>query len=251
MTGAILGGSSVQQAARLQIIIIFMISSSTALASIMTTFSTIAITVDWQHRIRTDRIYENDHVVWRVKDWSVKGVGQGFTRLTTGWRGWRSWQGMGKEKVSEVTGERRPLLGWEVLRELDYVSFWLLCFAFFFFVEGLLLCFGLLYWAQRITRHNAVLTVHYLDKFRWKLHHDECAAYQSKPLTYCRDQSVWEKCLGGWPSWYNKARGVNNTTLFVWGWKVISTINWQTDIALKDMSSSVIRFLFLYFVRVY
>lgn len=113
MTGAILGGSSVQEAARLQIIIIFMISSSTALASILTTFSAIAMTVDWQHRIRTDRIYENDRVVWRAKDWSAKRIGQGYTRLTTGWKGWMSWvqRGMGREKVPEVSEERRPLLG--------------------------------------------------------------------------------------------------------------------------------------------
>jgi len=113
MTGAILGGSSVHEAARLQIILIFMISSSTALASILTTFSVIAMTVDCQHRIRTDRIYGNDRVVRRAKDWSAKRIGQGFTRLTTGWKGCMSWvqQGMGREKVSEVAGERRPLLG--------------------------------------------------------------------------------------------------------------------------------------------
>ncbi|KAJ3563823.1 hypothetical protein NP233_g8688 [Leucocoprinus birnbaumii] len=56
MTGAILGGSSVQQAARLQMIIMFMISAATTLASILVTFSVICVLVDFDHRIRTDRI---------------------------------------------------------------------------------------------------------------------------------------------------------------------------------------------------
>ncbi len=113
MTGAILGGSSVQEAARLQIVIVFMISSATALASILTTFSVIAMTVDCQHRIRTDRIYENNNMVWRAKDWSVGRVRQGYTRLNASWKGWLNWVqgGMGKEKVSDIHGERRPLLG--------------------------------------------------------------------------------------------------------------------------------------------
>lgn len=112
MTGAILGGSSVQQAARLQMIIVFMISSSTTLASILTTFSCVAMTVDRQHRIRTDRIYEQKHGVWRAKDWGIMKVGNGFARIGKIWTGWldRIQQGMGKEKIVD-RGERRPLLG--------------------------------------------------------------------------------------------------------------------------------------------
>ncbi|XP_006459590.1 hypothetical protein AGABI2DRAFT_184217 [Agaricus bisporus var. bisporus H97] len=66
MTGAILGGSSVQQAARLQMIIIFMISSSTTLATVFTTFSCIAVIVDAKHRIRCDRIIDNSSKEVRV-----------------------------------------------------------------------------------------------------------------------------------------------------------------------------------------
>lgn len=69
MTGAILGGSSVTQAARLQMIIMFMISSSTALASIFTTISVIAITVDREHRVRGDRIDERKFILWRMREW--------------------------------------------------------------------------------------------------------------------------------------------------------------------------------------
>jgi len=68
MTGAILGGSSVQQAARLQMVIMFMISSSTALASILTTGFALAVVVDNEHRIRSDRIDSRKHVVYRTRD---------------------------------------------------------------------------------------------------------------------------------------------------------------------------------------
>ena len=74
MTGAILGGSSVQQAAMLQMIITFMISASTALASIFTTIAVIAVTVDGQHRVRPDRIYEGVHGLWKAREHGSKAM---------------------------------------------------------------------------------------------------------------------------------------------------------------------------------
>ena len=71
MTGAILGGSSVQQAAKLQIIITFMIAASTALASVLITLTTILVVVDLEHRIRIDRIDARRPIIYRVKDWKV------------------------------------------------------------------------------------------------------------------------------------------------------------------------------------
>ena len=65
MTGAILGGISVEQAAKLQMIIMFMICSSTVLAAIFTTFSVISVVVDGEHRIRDDRIDERTYALWR------------------------------------------------------------------------------------------------------------------------------------------------------------------------------------------
>jgi len=112
MTGAILGGSSVQQAARLQMIIVFMISASTTLASIFTTFSVITMTVDGQHMIRTDRIDEKKHGIWRVKDRGAENTRRGLVRMIQVSKRCLGWvqEGMGKEKVGEY-GERRPLLG--------------------------------------------------------------------------------------------------------------------------------------------
>lgn len=68
MTGAILGGSSVQQAARLQIIIMFMISSVTALSSILSTIFALLSVIDAEHRIRSDRIDNRPHAVWRARN---------------------------------------------------------------------------------------------------------------------------------------------------------------------------------------
>ena len=58
MTGAILGGSSVQQAAKMQMIIMFMITASTTMATIFTTFSAMLVAVDNEHRIRGERIID-------------------------------------------------------------------------------------------------------------------------------------------------------------------------------------------------
>ncbi|CCL98639.1 uncharacterized protein FIBRA_00641 [Fibroporia radiculosa] len=74
MTGAILGGSSVEQAARLQMVIMFMISSATALASIVTTILALSVVVDSEHRVRSDRIDSREHAVWRARTWLVSAI---------------------------------------------------------------------------------------------------------------------------------------------------------------------------------
>ncbi|KAJ3516571.1 hypothetical protein NLJ89_g1037 [Agrocybe chaxingu] len=88
MTGAILGGSSVQQAARLQMIIMFMITASTTLASVFTTFAAFAVTVDHHHRIRSDRIEQPDRGWLSVTQSSWKWSHQSVRRylLTWGWK---------------------------------------------------------------------------------------------------------------------------------------------------------------------
>lgn len=81
MTGAILGGSSVQQAARLQMVIMFMISASAALASIAITLFTLLVVVDSEHRIRSERIDKHDHFVWRARDRAISRVMRGVKGL--------------------------------------------------------------------------------------------------------------------------------------------------------------------------
>jgi len=82
MTGAILGGSSVEQAARLQMVIMFMISASTALAAMVSITFVLTTVVDMDHRIRDDRIYNNKHLVWRTKDRAVDALVGSLKRVT-------------------------------------------------------------------------------------------------------------------------------------------------------------------------
>ena len=107
MTGAILGGSSVEQAARLQMVIMFMISSCTALSSIVTTILALGVIVDNEHRVRADRIDVRPHAVWRARNALVakvveraKAVGDqvrtkarpALTRMDSSYRSGRSYQ---------------------------------------------------------------------------------------------------------------------------------------------------------------
>lgn len=81
MTGAILGGSSVEYAARLQVIIIFMISASTTLAAIVATGAALAVVVDSEHRVREDRMDGRPHIVYRATEWVGEQVVGGVKRV--------------------------------------------------------------------------------------------------------------------------------------------------------------------------
>ena len=87
MTGAILGGSSVHQAAKLQMIIMFMITANIVLASVFITFIAIIMVIDHEHRIRSDRIDNKKPVIYRVKDWNVGELSAGLSKsFNSGWR---------------------------------------------------------------------------------------------------------------------------------------------------------------------
>lgn len=108
MTGAILGGSSVEQAARLQMVIMFMISSSAALSSIIVTALTLGIVVDSEHRVRIDRIDTRQHAVWRARSWVVDKIVEGAK--TTGTKVAHVFN-FGKNEDDVQDGERQQLLG--------------------------------------------------------------------------------------------------------------------------------------------
>jgi len=74
MTGAILGGADVGQAARLQMIIMFMISASSVLACIVVTLFTLYVCVDSEHRIRSDRIHKRPHAFCRASSDCIRAV---------------------------------------------------------------------------------------------------------------------------------------------------------------------------------
>lgn len=107
MTGAILGGSSVQQAAKMQMIIMFMISASTALASIFTTAYAISVVVDDEHRIRTDRIHSEPLALWRARSTLIEYMNGSVQRGYLWVRGWRSRMGNAVQEESEMLLETR------------------------------------------------------------------------------------------------------------------------------------------------
>ena len=74
MTGAILGGADVHQAARLQMIIIFMISASSALSCMIITLFTLYVCVDSEHRIRSDRIHTRPHPFRRASSAAIRAI---------------------------------------------------------------------------------------------------------------------------------------------------------------------------------
>ncbi|CDZ97197.1 Conserved hypothetical protein CHP00245 [Phaffia rhodozyma] len=91
MTGAIIGGSSVEQAAKLQMILMFMISASSALSVLAAMIFTFSVVFDPQHRIRDDRIYSSESVL----SGGIRSVGK------IGVLGWKSIKNLGGK-------ERRP-----------------------------------------------------------------------------------------------------------------------------------------------
>ncbi|TYJ54427.1 hypothetical protein B9479_004937 [Cryptococcus floricola] len=102
MTGAIVGGKSVEQAARLQMIIMFMISASSALCTLIALFFSLSTLVDGCVRIRSDRLTSEAPLLYRwrneagAKMWKVvKRVGGAVT---------------GKKRESGTEEERRGLL---------------------------------------------------------------------------------------------------------------------------------------------
>jgi len=109
MTGAILGGSSVQQAAMLQMVIMFMICAASALSCIITTVLALTITVDEEHRIRRDRIDAREHAIWRASHWMLSRLSHSvrmmFSRMTC-----RRGKSNGRAEDGDE-GERQRLLG--------------------------------------------------------------------------------------------------------------------------------------------
>ncbi|ORY25362.1 hypothetical protein BCR39DRAFT_544483 [Naematelia encephala] len=90
MTGAIVGGKSVEQAARLQMIIMFMISASSALCTLAALFFSLNTIVDTRHRIRPDRIDSRKPAFYRWRD-------NATSKLWRQIKGLRCW-GPGRDK---------------------------------------------------------------------------------------------------------------------------------------------------------
>jgi len=84
MTGSILGGATVTQAARLQMIIMFMLSASVTLASIVATACALAVVVDSHHRVRADRIDSSGFILYKLWNRFFVNVGHSMSSGLTG-----------------------------------------------------------------------------------------------------------------------------------------------------------------------
>ena len=71
---AILDGTDVEQAVRLQMIIISMISASNALSCIVATYLALLVCVDSERRIRLDRIDARPHWICRAFNGAIEAV---------------------------------------------------------------------------------------------------------------------------------------------------------------------------------
>lgn len=97
MTGAIVGGKSVEQAAKLQMIIMFVISASSALCTLFSLWFACTTVVDNKHRIRPDRIDSREPALYRWRDRNLDKL----------WRWIKSWRCFGERGTAE---ERQGLL---------------------------------------------------------------------------------------------------------------------------------------------
>lgn len=98
-----------QQAARLQMIIMFMIAASSALSCIIATFFALSVCVDSEHRIRSDRIESPPHLLRDAGSDALQAI-VGATRST--WA--RLVEKVKQPQDSSIRGtdsERTPLLG--------------------------------------------------------------------------------------------------------------------------------------------
>lgn len=82
MTGAIVGGKSVEQAAKLQMLIMFIISASSALCTLFALGFACTTVVDGKHRIRPDLIDSRKPGFYRWRD----GVAEKLLRWFKGFR---------------------------------------------------------------------------------------------------------------------------------------------------------------------
>lgn len=110
MTGALLGGAPVQQAARLQMVIMFMIAAASALAAILVTGGALLTVVDTEHRVRAERVDARKHLVWRGRERAWAGICQAGTRVKEGVKGLFGGK-RARDGEARENGERDGLLG--------------------------------------------------------------------------------------------------------------------------------------------
>lgn len=104
LTGAILGGKSVTQAAMLQMIIMFMIAASSFLCVCATLVFALSTLVDASHRVRMDRLDSRKPLLYRWRDEAGSKLWKGMKAAG------RKVTGKGGRAESGTEEERRGLL---------------------------------------------------------------------------------------------------------------------------------------------
>lgn len=84
------------------VVIMFSITASTALGSIISTILCLGVVIDSQHRIRDDRIDSREHLIWRTRDRIVMSIATDIGRL---------WDKLWNRNSEESDEETRRLLG--------------------------------------------------------------------------------------------------------------------------------------------
>lgn len=79
-------------------VIIFMLSASVALASIVATVIALSIVVDSEHRIRVDKIDSGMFVLWRMRKRMTDGIGRWASSV---WEARKAMSWKGKVRLEE------------------------------------------------------------------------------------------------------------------------------------------------------
>ena len=119
MTGALLGGAPVQQAARLQMVIMFMITASAAIAAVAICVGMVSVVVDAEGRVRNERVRAkgvrgNGRFVRSVQQWmgsliaGIRRILSDLARVVG-----RGREDMDRLRDNEAAVEYEPLLGAE------------------------------------------------------------------------------------------------------------------------------------------
>lgn len=110
MTGQILGGTNPAQAARYQMLVMFLIAATTGTGSLLAVFATYASIVDDEHRLRPERLLPRSRgrkLDLRLHDWATKGRAAVYDILSRHRQLARSTSGSAAQMTDQ---ERKPLV---------------------------------------------------------------------------------------------------------------------------------------------
>ena len=90
----------------MQMVVMFLICGSSVLSAVACTVLCLAVVVDAEARIRTDKIDGRPHAVWRASNAVIRTIADG---LRSAWNGMASWRN--RHTDDDVVEESERLLG--------------------------------------------------------------------------------------------------------------------------------------------